>query len=147
MSLICSLQQLKYDKNALLLRFLFNKPFLYQICNSILWLQVELDRSLKHLVLDEASLLELVHLMVDSNLCCCLMLMGLTFIVRTMTSVVMQAKRRRSRVAFSRGVHNIFYSKDLNLSYFLLCAILNSAFSASIVLLMFLNIYTTICSA
>lgn len=89
MSLICSLQQLKYDKNALLLRFLFNKPFLYQICNSILWLQVELDRSLKHLVLDEASLLELVHLMVDSNLCRCLMLMGLTFIVRAMTSMVM----------------------------------------------------------
>jgi len=45
----------------LLLWFLPNKPFLYKIRYTILWLQVELNGRLKHLVLDETRLLELVN--------------------------------------------------------------------------------------
>jgi hypothetical protein len=58
----------------LLLWFLLYKTFLNEVCYSILRLQVELNRSLEHLIFDKASLLELINVLVNgrSNLCCCL---------------------------------------------------------------------------
>lgn len=46
---------------CLLLWFLSNEPFLDQICDTILWFQIELDRCLEHLILDKASLLEFIN--------------------------------------------------------------------------------------